>query len=132
MRCVYFSAIHKDKKSDYTALFPGVPGCITAGGTVDEVATMAREALQSHLDVSRDCGDLIHAPLSFERVQAHKDAKGAAFFLGVSVKVESEKSTCITVTMPESLIEELDAHAKRRGLDRSAFLAQAVRMAMQA
>jgi predicted RNase H-like HicB family nuclease len=66
MRRVYFAAIHKDTKSDYTALFPGVPGCITAGSTVEELEAMAREALQGHLNVTRDFGEPIPAPLDLK------------------------------------------------------------------
>ena len=132
MRRVYFAAIHKDQKSDYTAIFPGVPGCITAGDTVEEVEAMAREVLQGHLDVSRDFGDAIPTPLSLDAAKAHEDAKGAEFFLAVAVQVESGKATRLNITMPEDLVEEVDAYSKRRGLSRSAFLAQAVRQAMHA
>ena len=107
MRRVYFAAIHKDPKSDYTALFPGIPGCITAGSTVEEIEAMAREALQGHLDVSRDFGDAIPAPLDLEAAKAHEDAKGAAFFLAVAVLVESGKAARLNITMPEELVEEV-------------------------
>lgn len=132
MRRVYFAAIHKDSKSDYTALFPGIPGCITAGSTVEELEAMAREALQGHLEVSRDYGDTIPVPLTLEAAKAHKDAKGAEFFLAVSVQVESGKATRLNITMPEDLVEEVDAYSRRRGMSRSAFLAQAARQVMHA
>jgi predicted RNase H-like HicB family nuclease len=132
MRRVYFAAIHKDLDSDYTALFPGVPGCITAGSTVEELEAMAREALQGHLDVSRDFGDSIPAPLTLEAAKAHQDSKGAEFFLAVAVQVESGKASRLNITMPVDLVEEVDAYSKRRGLSRSAFLAQAARQVMHA
>jgi predicted RNase H-like HicB family nuclease len=130
MRRVYFAAIHKDTKSDYTALFPGVPGCITAGSTVEELEAMAREALQGHLNVTRDFGEPIPAPLDLKAAKAHEDAKGAAFILAVAVEVESGKASRLNITMPEDLVAEVDAYAKRRGLTRSAFLARAARQAM--
>lgn len=132
MRRVYFAAIHKDSSSDYTALFPGVPGCITAADTLEELDAMAREALQGHLDVSRDYGDPIPAPLDLAAVKAHKDAKGAEFFIAVTVQVEGGKAARLNITMPEELVEEVDAYSKRRGLTRSAFLARAARQAMHA
>ena len=130
MRHLYFAAIHKDSRSDYTALFPGVPGCITAGSTVEEVEAMAREALQGHLDVCRDYGDPTPAPLDLKAAKAHKDAKGAEFFLGIPVEKESGKAARLNITMPEDLVAEVDAYTKRRGLTRSAFLAKAARQAM--
>jgi predicted RNase H-like HicB family nuclease len=130
MRRVYFAAIHKDAKSDYTALFPGVPGCITAGSTVEELEAMAREALQGHLNAARDFGEPVPAPLDLKAVQGHEDARGAAFFLAVAVEVESGKASRLNITMPEDLVAEVDAYARRRGLTRSAFLAKAARQAM--
>ncbi len=130
MRRTYFAAIHKDESSDYTALFPGVPGCITAGSTMEEVEAMAREALQGHLDVTRDFGDPVPVPLALPEVKAHEDAQGAEFLLAVAVEVESGKSARLNITMPEELVEEVDTFAKRRGLSRSAFLAKAARQAM--
>jgi predicted RNase H-like HicB family nuclease len=130
LRRVYFAAVHKDDSSDFTALFPGVPGCITAGGTVEELEAMAREALQGHLDVSRDFGDPVPVPLTLDAVKAHEDAQGSEFVLAVAVEVESGKAARLNITMPEELVAEVDTYAKRRGLSRSAFLAKAARQAM--
>ena len=88
MRRVYFAAIHKDAESDFTALFPGLPGLITAGTTMEELEAMAREALQGHLDVLRDFGDAIPAPLSLAAAKAHEDADGAEFFLAVPAQLK--------------------------------------------
>ena len=109
MRRVYFAAIHKDPKSDYTALFPGVPGCITAADSLEDLDAMAREAIQGHLDVSRDYGDPIPVPLDLATVKAHKDAKGAEFFIAVTVHVEGGKAARLNITMPEDLVDEVEA-----------------------
>lgn len=131
MRRIYFAAIHKDPDSDYTAIFPGVPGVITAGSTPEELDAMVREALQAHLDMARDYGDPIPSPLSLEEAKAHEDGLGAEFYLAVAVQVESGKAHRLNISMPQDLIEEVDLYSKRRGLSRSAFLAQAARQAMQ-
>jgi predicted RNase H-like HicB family nuclease len=39
----YIAVIHKDAESDYGISFPDLPGCVTAGSTIDEAMTMARE-----------------------------------------------------------------------------------------
>jgi predicted RNase H-like HicB family nuclease len=84
----YYAAVHKDPDSDYGACFPGVPGCITSGSTMDELAAMGREALQGHLEVTREYGEEIPEPLSLEEVKRHEDAKGAIGFLEVQVEAE--------------------------------------------
>ena len=130
MRRVYLAAIHKDDGSDFTALFPGVPGCITAGSTLEEVETMAREALQGHLEVLRDSGDPVPEPLAIDAVRAHEDGQGASFFLAVPVYLETGKVVRLNITMPSTLVDQVDRFAKANRLTRSAFLAQAARKAM--
>ena len=130
MRRIYIAAIHKDQDSDFTALFPGVPGCITAGSTMEELEAMAREALQGHLEVLRDLGDPVPAPLAIEEARAHEDGRGASFYLAVPVYLETGRVVRLNITMPSSLVDQVDRFAKANHLSRSAFLAQAARRAM--
>jgi predicted RNase H-like HicB family nuclease len=46
----YIALIHKEADSDYGASFPDLPGCVTAGATIDEVLSMAKEALALHIE----------------------------------------------------------------------------------
>ncbi len=46
----YIAVIHKDLDSDYGVSFPALPGCVTAGSTIQEAQKMALEALALHLD----------------------------------------------------------------------------------
>ena len=128
---VYFAAVHKDKQSDFTALFPGVPGCITAGSTMEELAEMVQEALRGHLEVVRDFGGQIPAPFTLDEARAHENGQGAECFLAVPVEVEEGKSVRLNITLPEGLLHNLDIFARHRGLSRSAFLAKAARLAMR-
>jgi predicted RNase H-like HicB family nuclease len=41
----YIALIHKDADSDFGMSFPDLPGCVTAGATLDEARDMAEEAL---------------------------------------------------------------------------------------
>jgi len=130
MRRVYIAAIHKDEDSDFTAIFPGVPGCITAGSTMEELEAMTREALQGHLEVLRDSGQPVPEALDIAAAKAHEDGIGASFFLAVPVYMETGKIVRLNITMPSSLVDQVDRYAKANRLSRSAFLAQAARRAM--
>ena len=46
----YPIVIHKDKRSDYGVTVPDLPGCFSAGGTLDEALAMAKEAIELHLE----------------------------------------------------------------------------------
>ena len=81
----YIGIIHKDPDSDFGVSFPDFPGCVTAGGDMNEAALMAREALALHIRGSMEDGQAIPAPSSLEAVRAHEFARDAqAFKAGTS------------------------------------------------
>jgi predicted RNase H-like HicB family nuclease len=54
---MYFPiALHKDPASDYGVTVPDLPGCFSAGSTIDEAMLMAREAIELYLDTLVDDG----------------------------------------------------------------------------
>jgi predicted RNase H-like HicB family nuclease len=65
--------LHKEPKSDYGVSFPDLPGCITAGRTLDEARAMAIEALALHLQGMTKDGSVIPEPSSLEAVMADPD-----------------------------------------------------------
>ena len=46
----YPIVIHKDPDSDYGVTVPDLPGCFSAGSTMDEAFEMAQEAILCHVE----------------------------------------------------------------------------------
>jgi predicted RNase H-like HicB family nuclease len=65
----YIALVHKDEGTSYGVSFPDVPGCISAGDTLEEALANAGEALAAHLALMRHDGDAIAAPRSFEELR---------------------------------------------------------------
>jgi predicted RNase H-like HicB family nuclease len=65
----YIALVHKDEGTSYGVSFPDVPGCISAGDTLEEAVANAGEALAGHLALMRADGDTIPAPRSFEELR---------------------------------------------------------------
>jgi predicted RNase H-like HicB family nuclease len=42
--------LHKDPDSDYGVTVPDLPGCFSAGSTVEEALLMAREAIELYIE----------------------------------------------------------------------------------
>lgn len=119
----FVGIIHKDKGSDYGVSFPDFPGCVSAGRTMQEAFEMAREALQGHVDVMYEHGDLLPAkPMTLDEAKKHPFAKGAQVLFMVEAELPV-KCRRINVTLDERLIERID-HVTA---NRSGFLAQAAR-----
>ncbi len=62
----YIAYVRKDADSDYGVEFPDVPGCITAGRTLDEARAMAAESLAGHLAVLEEEGHAVAAPSTWK------------------------------------------------------------------
>ena len=73
----YFAMVRKDPESDYGVDFPDFPGCVTAGGSLDEARAMANEALALHIEGMMEDGDLVPMPSSLNEIMADPHNTGA-------------------------------------------------------
>jgi predicted RNase H-like HicB family nuclease len=66
----YPIVIHKYPNSDYSVSIPDLPGCFSAGSTIDESISMAQEAAECHIEGLLIDSELIPSPSDIE---VHKD-----------------------------------------------------------
>jgi len=125
----YIGLIRKDPESDYGVDFPDFPGCVSAGATLEELRDMATEALGVHTEVMVESGEEIPPPSSLEKILADPD-NGDALPILVAAKISS-KAVRINITVNQIALKKIDAYSKRKGLSRSAFLAQAAEKLMR-
>ena len=88
MERTYIGLIHKEPNSDYGVSFPDLPGCITAGCTLEEARAMAAEALTLHIEGMAYSDMEIPQPSSADAVVAHPDACDAIALLVVKAVPE--------------------------------------------
>jgi predicted RNase H-like HicB family nuclease len=79
MRC-YIALIHKDADSDFGVSFPDLPGCITAGGTIEDAKALAIEALALHVKGMVEDGETPPEPRSLDLVRAEPASRDALAF----------------------------------------------------
>jgi predicted RNase H-like HicB family nuclease len=126
----YIALIHKDRDSDYGVSFPDFPGVITAGTDLDDARRMGQEALEFHVEGMIADGEAIPEPSSLEAVMAvHENRDGVAVL--IPLKTTARKAVRLNITLPEDVLEKIDAYAEAHGLTRSGFLAQAAKRQMQ-
>jgi predicted RNase H-like HicB family nuclease len=65
----YIALVHKDEGTSYGVSFPDVPGCISAGDTLEQAMANASEALAGHFAAMRADGGTLPVPRSFEELQ---------------------------------------------------------------
>jgi predicted RNase H-like HicB family nuclease len=118
--------IHKDRKSDYGVTVPDLPGCFSAGATMDEALTMAKEAIELHLEGLIDEGLPIPDSLPIERHKRNPDYANAVWAI---VEVDSSElrspAARVNITLPRRVLESIDHFAASEGETRSGLLAKA-------
>jgi predicted RNase H-like HicB family nuclease len=116
----------------YGVVVPDLPGCFSAGDTLEEAYANARAAIASHLEVLLDEGMAI--PVRGALDQHRKDPSYAGWLWGL-VEVPNipamKKSVRINISLPEALVEEIDDYVRAHHLTRSGFLAKAATTAIE-
>lgn len=122
----YPVVIHKDRKSDYGVSVPDLPGCVSAGATVDEALAMAREAIELHLEGIIEDRGVVPLATPIEKLRADPDyADGTWAIVTVDESTLRVKIARVGITMPQRVLDAIDRHAKAHGETRSGLLARA-------
>ena len=122
----YPIVLHTDNGSNYGVTVPDLPGCFSAGDTLDETFQMAREAITCHIE-----GILMdEQPLPKQvPLQTHLSNKDYADGIWAIVEIDlSElriKTRKIELELPHPVLDMIDQFAARAGETRSGFIAQA-------
>lgn len=123
----YPVALHTDDGIKYGATVPDIPGCFSAGDSIDECLEMTKEAIESHVEILAEDGEVAPAALS---VADHKDKEeysGASWaFVDANVEKFSGKTEKINATIPVIVTTKIDS-AIQKGIakTRSGFLTEA-------
>jgi predicted RNase H-like HicB family nuclease len=122
----YPVVIHKDDASDYGVTAPDLPGCFSAGETIDEAMQNATEAIECHLEGMLIDQEPIPNPSCVENLQKNMDyADGIWALVSVDISKLSGKHKRVNITLPERLLKLIDQYAKEHGETRSGLISEA-------
>ncbi len=122
----YPVVIHKDKDSDYGVTVPDLPGCFSAGETMEEALENVAEAILCHAEGFMMDGENVPQATSIENHRnndLYKDGIWAVVTVDLS-KI-SGKAKRINITIPERLLTQVDTFAKNKGETRSGLFLSA-------
>jgi len=108
----------------YGVVVPDLPGCFSAGDTLDEAVTAAEEAAAAWIDATLDAGDAVPTPSSIDAVRARPEYAGWAYGV-IAVDTAALDSTVerVNITLPRRILLRLDAQARAAGESRSGYIA---------
>lgn len=122
----YPVVIHKDPESDYGVTMPDLPGCFSAGETLDEALNESVEAIECHLEGMLMDGEAIPQPRPVEYHQTNPDYAGGVWaFVTVDISKLSGKTKRVNITLPERVLGLMDKYASEHGETRSGLIAEA-------
>ena len=118
--------IHKEPTSDYGVTVPDLPGCFSAGSTMDETLIMAKEAIELHLEGLCEEGLPIPEPGTVEQHRGNPDYRdGIWAVVSVDTRNLRLKAKRINITMPERVLNAIDRYANSHNETRSGLLVKA-------
>jgi predicted RNase H-like HicB family nuclease len=93
MKNSYLVVYAKYKGSNFSGCAPDVPGCVSAGDTLDEMKAMMREALESHFELLAERGYAIPKPAAESVDFKTEDFEDTEYFVvqKIEVKVPSHE-----------------------------------------
>ena len=123
----YPVAIHKDADSDYGASFPDLPGCVTAGATINETLQAAVEAAELYLEDMLLDGEPLPKVGTVDDYFGHPDYADAIFWSTIAIDITklSGNTKRINITVPERSLAIIDQYAQSHNQSRSAFMVAA-------
>lgn len=112
-----------DKKHAHGVTFPDFPGCFSAADEIEDLPAAVQEAFEAHF---YDSGEAIPSPSPIEELIQNPEYHGGVWMLfDLDLSKVTSKAIRLNISLPERLVQLIDAEARARRLSRSAFLALA-------
>jgi predicted RNase H-like HicB family nuclease len=126
-------AVAVEPRNDRTAwgvVVPNLPGCTSAGDTLDEALAKAREAIEAWIAAVVEDGGAVPEPAPIELHYVNPDFAGWTWAL-VEIDPAHLDDTIerVNITLPRRVLARLDTLAQAMGDSRSGVIA---RLALQA
>lgn len=120
-----------DATTAFGVVVPDLPGCFSAGDTLDGALSSASEAIALWIETVLDDGGTVPAPGRLETHRANPEFAGWIWALAeVDPALLSDKAERVNITLPARLLRRIDDYARAHHETRSGFLARAAMGAM--
>ena len=118
--------IHKDQDSDYGVIVPDLPGCFSAGNTIEKAIQNTHEAIECHIEGLLSDNESLPLVKSIEEHLNDPDLKdGVLAIVEIDISKLSGKTTRINISLPERFLQQIDEYTENHGRNRSSFLVDA-------
>lgn len=121
----YAIAIEEESGRAFGVEVPDLPGCFSAGDSLDDALMNAREAVAFHLEGLLDAGLPVPKPRGVAAFAGRREFAGRTWaVVSVDLASLSGRARRLNISLPERVIRRIDAAAANSGESRSGFLAR--------
>jgi predicted RNase H-like HicB family nuclease len=108
----------------FGVVVPDLPGCFSAGDTLDEAMAGAEEAAAAWIDATLDAGNPIPAPSSLDAIRQNPEFADWTFgVITLDPALLDDSIERVNITLPRRVLKRLDALAQAAGESRSGYIA---------
>jgi len=108
----------------FGVVIPDLPGCFSAGDTLDDALTNAEEAAAAWIDAALDAGTAIPQPSSLETLRSDLGFAGWTLaVITIDPALLDDATERVNITLPRRVLRRLDAQARAAGETRSGYIA---------
>ena len=114
------------ESTSFGVVVPDLPGCFSAGDTLEEALTQAEEAIVAWLEAAIDAGEAIPQPSPIARLQAQNKAwrRWTWALVRIDPAALDESIERVNISLPRRVLHRLDALARDAGETRSGLIAR--------
>ena len=97
----------------FGVVVPDLPGCFSAGDTLDEALAGAEEAAAAWIGAALDAGSSIPAPSSLDAIRERPEVAGWLFgVISLDAALFDDKTERVHITLPRRGLKRLNAMAR--------------------
>jgi predicted RNase H-like HicB family nuclease len=112
-------------RSDYGVVVPDLPGCFSAGETLEEAIAGAEEAGLAWIDAALDAGEAVPPPSPLEVIRANPEYAGWILsVVTIDPAALDDATERVNITLPRRVLRRLDEDARTAGETRSGYIAK--------
>lgn len=110
--------------ASFGVVVPDLPGCFSAGDTLDEAMDAAKEAVAAWVDAALDAGTAVPPPSRLDEVRRRPGYEGwTVGVLDLDPALFDDSIERVNITLPRRVLRRLDDLAAAKQQSRGAFIA---------
>lgn len=110
----------------FGVVVPDLPGCFSAGDTLDEAMENAKEAIALWIEAAIDSDQPIPKPSTVAALQADPEFSGWVWaVVDVDPALIDDKAERVNISVPRRILSRIDRYASSHGETRSGLLVRA-------